>query len=67
MKKNLTGLCLALILCLFLMPASTFALSVGDQAPAFTTPSSQGEISLTDYSGNILVVLSLFFCVFIYV
>ncbi len=64
MKKNLTGLCLALIICLFLMPASSFALSVGDQAPAFTTPSSQGEISLADYAGKKHVVLALYFAVF---
>jgi len=46
------------------MPASSFALSVGDQAPAFTTPSSQGEISLADYAGEKHVVLALYFAVF---
>jgi hypothetical protein len=64
MKKNHTGLGLALIFCLFLMPASSFALSVGDTAPAFSTPSSQGEISLADYRGKKHVVLALYFAIF---
>ncbi|MBT8346864.1 MAG: redoxin domain-containing protein [Desulfofustis sp.] len=64
MKKNLTRLCLALILCLLLMPASSFALSVGDKAPAFKTPSSQGEISLADYRGKKHVILALYFAIF---
>jgi hypothetical protein len=64
MKKNLIRFCLTLILCLFLMPASSFALSVGDRAPAFTTPSSQGEISLADYAGKKHVVLALYFAIF---
>jgi peroxiredoxin Q/BCP len=46
------------------MPAQLFALSVGDKAPAFTTPSSQGEISLADYGGKKHVVLALYFAVF---
>ena len=64
MKNKLTNLSLFLVLCLFLMPAPLLALSVGDKAPAFTTPSSQGEISLADYEGKKHVVLALYFAVF---
>ena len=64
MKNKLTKFTFILILCLFLMPAQLFALSVGDKAPAFTTPSSQGEISLGDYEGKEHVVLALYFAVF---
>ena len=64
MKKKLTKLPFILIFCLFLVPAPLFALSVGDKAPAFTTPSSQGEISLADYGGKKHVVLALYFAVF---
>lgn len=64
MKKTVTRMSLLLILCLLLMPATSFALSVGDKAPAFTTPSSQGEISLADYEGKKHVVLALYFAVF---
>jgi ABC-type multidrug transport system permease subunit len=55
---------LLLALCLFLMPATSFALSVGDKAPAFATPSSQGGISLADYRGKKHVVLALYFAIF---
>ncbi|MBT8347608.1 MAG: redoxin domain-containing protein [Desulfofustis sp.] len=64
MKKTVTRMSLLLILCLLLMPATSFALSVGDKAPVFTTPSSQGEISLADYEGKKHVVLALYFAVF---
>jgi len=64
MKKLIPRLCLPLLFCLLLMPVASFALSVGDQAPAFTTPSSQGEISLADYRGKNHVVLALYFAIF---
>ena len=46
------------------MPTQVFALKAGDKAPEFTTPSSQGEISLADYRGKKHVVLALYFAVF---
>ena len=64
MEKRLTKFSLLIILCLLLVPAQLFALSVGDRAPAFTTPSSKGEISLADYAGKKHVVLALYFAIF---
>ena len=64
MKKTITKIFSLLFLCLFFLPASSFALSVDDKAPSFTTPSSQGEISLTDFAGKKHVVLALYFAVF---
>ena len=64
MKNILTKFALFLILSLFLMPSQLFALSVGDKAPAFATPSSQGEITLADYKGKKHVILALYFAIF---
>ena len=64
MKKILAQFSLFLILSLLLVPTHLFALGVGDKAPAFTTPSSQGEISLADYKGKKHVVLALYFAIF---
>ena len=64
MKKILAQFSLFLILSLLLVPTQLFALGVGDKAPAFNTPSSQGEISLADYEGKKHVVLALYFAVF---
>ena len=64
MKKILAPFSLFLILSLLLVPTQLFALGLGDKAPAFTTPSSQGEISLADYEGKKHVVLALYFAVF---
>lgn len=64
MKKIGTRISSLLALCLLFLPSSSFALSVGDKAPAFKTPSSLGEISLADYSGKKHVVLALYFAVF---
>ena len=64
MKKILAPFSLFLILSLLLVPTQLFALGSGDKAPAFTAPSSQGEISLADYEGKKHVVLALYFAVF---
>ena len=64
MNKLLKSLSIFTILGLLLMPTQVFALRVGDKAPEFTTPSSQGEISLADYRGKKHVVLALYFAVF---
>lgn len=64
MKKILAQFSLFLILSLLLVPTQLFALGLGDKAPVFTTPSSQGEISLADYEGKKHVVLALYFAVF---
>ena len=64
MKKMTVKISFLLIFGLLLLPAGSFALSTGDKAPAFTTPSSQGEISLADYAGKKHVVLALYFAVF---
>ena len=64
MKKIMVKICYPLVFILLLLPASAFALSTGDKAPAFSTPSSQGEISLADYDGKKNVVLALYFAVF---
>jgi peroxiredoxin Q/BCP len=37
------------------------ALSVGDPAPDFTLPSTQGTITLSDYQGKKPVVLAFYF------
>ena len=64
MRKLTVKISCLLILGLLLLPAGSFALSIGDKAPAFTTPSSLGEISLADYAGEKNIVLALYFAVF---
>ena len=64
MNRLLKSLSIFTLLGLLLMPTQVFALRVGDKAPEFTTPSSQGEISLADYIGKKHVVLALYFAVF---
>ena len=64
MKIIIAKISYLLVFCLLLVPVSSLALSPGDKAPQFTTPSSQGEISLGDYSGTKHVVLALYFAVF---
>jgi len=49
----------------FLLAASpVLALSVGDRAPAFTTQSNQGEVSLADYLGEKNVILTFYFAIY---
>jgi hypothetical protein len=64
MKRIIAKIRYLLVFFLLLMPVSSLALSPGDKAPPFTTPSSQGEISLGDYTGAKHVVLALYFAVF---
>ena len=63
MKPIRTLLCL-LMLGGTLFPAAAFGLEVGDKAPAFTGESTQGTISLGDFTGKKNVVLALYFAVF---
>ena len=46
------------------IPATAFALEVGDTAPAFTAETTQGTVSLGDYQGKKHVVLALYYAVF---
>ena len=55
-------LCLAAVLTLAASPG--LALSVGDQAPAFTAQSNQGEVSLADYLGKKNVILAFYFAIY---
>lgn len=64
MKKIIVDISCLLILCLLFLPGNSFAVGIGDKAPAFSTPSSQGELSLADYSGKKHVILALYFAVF---
>ena len=49
---------------LFIMPSPSFALTVGDKAPLFEAPSTQGKISLAEFQGKKYVVLALYFADF---
>ncbi len=42
------------------MPRATNLLKVGDEAPDFTLPSTQGPITLSSYRGKKNVVLAFF-------
>ena len=44
--------------------APSFALDVGDKAPAFSGESTMGQIESTDYNGKKHVVLALYFAAF---
>jgi len=44
-----------------LAAAGAQALSVGDEAPDFTLPSTAGDITLSDYQGKKAVVLAFYF------
>jgi peroxiredoxin len=43
------------------LPLRALALAVGEKAPLFTAPSTQGAISLSDYVGKKVVVLAFYF------
>lgn len=64
MRNLIRKIVVSSFISLLLLPASSFALDVGDEAPAFTAQSNQGEISLADYGGKKHVVLALYFAVF---
>jgi hypothetical protein len=46
------------------IPALSFGLDVGDNAPLFSGNSTQGKIQLADYLGKKNVVLALYFAIF---
>lgn len=64
MRNLIRKIVVSSFISLLLLPASSFALDVGDEAPAFTAQSNQGEISLADYEGKKHVILALYFAVF---
>ncbi len=64
MTIRLTTIAALIFCCLLIIPASSIALEVGDQAPSFTALSNQGELSLDDYAGEKHVVLALYFAAF---
>lgn len=64
MKNRLVAIAALMFCCLLILPASSLALEVGDQAPTFAALSNQGELSLEDYAGEKHVVLALYFAAF---
>ena len=59
-----TTLFLVLVATLLMAASPVLALSVGDQAPAFTAQSNQGEVSLADHLGNKNVILAFYYAIF---
>jgi peroxiredoxin Q/BCP len=57
-------LVLFLAAALILAASPALALSVGDQAPAFTAQSNQGEVSLAGYLGKKNVILAFYFAIY---
>lgn len=57
-------LVLVLAAALILVTSPVLALSVGDQAPAFTAQTNQGEVSLADYLGKQNVILAFYFAIY---
>lgn len=49
---------------LILVASPVLALSVGDQAPNFTSQTNQGELSLADYLGKKNVILTFYFAIY---
>ena len=49
---------------LIMAASQALALSVGDQAPAFTAQTNQGEVSLADYLGKKNVILAFYFAIY---
>ena len=49
---------------LFITPATSHGLEVGDKAPAFNGESTHGTIRLSDFTGKKNVVLALYFAIF---
>ncbi len=64
MKYLLRNIAVTVFLFLLLLPSSSLALDVGDEAPLFTAESNQGEIALAGYKGKKHVVLALYFAAF---
>ena len=55
---------LILTAALILAASPVLALSVGDQAPAFTAQTNQGEVSLVDYLGKKNLILAFYFAIY---
>ena len=55
---------LILTAALILAASPVLALSVGDQAPAFTAQTNQGEVSLADYLGKKNLILAFYFAIY---
>jgi len=53
-----------IVLNLLWIPAVSFGLEVGDNAPLFSGNSTQGKIQLADFLGKKNVVLALYFAIF---
>ena len=64
MKKIKRHFAILIFTSLLFLPLTSFALQVGDKAPAFTADSTMGEVSLADYAGKKNVVLALYFAIF---
>ena len=60
MKRNMIVVTM-LALMLGIFSTDTMAIEIGDKAPDFTTQSTAGEISLSDYRGEKNVVLALYY------
>ena len=57
-------LAMIILAVLFLMPATSLGIEVGDKAPAFSAESTHGNIRLADFAGKKNVVLALYFAIF---
>jgi len=64
-RDNMRALFYIIVLAsLFVIPLPSFALTVGDKAPLFEAPSTQGKISLAEFQGKKHVVLALYYADF---
>ncbi|WP_300464080.1 hypothetical protein [Desulfobacula sp.] len=64
MKKLRLLLPCAVLLGFLFFPAVSFSLDVGDKAPSFSGKSTQGMVSLGEFTGKKNVVLALYYAVF---
>ncbi len=61
--KRIT-MAMILLFGIFLIPAPSLGLKVGQKAPAFTGESTHGTIRLADFAGKQHVILALYFAIF---
>jgi len=64
MKKIQKSVSILMALLFLSFPSISFAFKVGEKAPAFSAQSTQGPLSLSNYSGKKNIVLALYFAVF---
>ncbi len=50
-----------LIVLMLLLPAGSFALTAGQEAPSFRAPSTRGPVHLADFLGKKHVVLAFYY------